>query len=106
MSLDYFDEASPAEAKSIGAFTGTIGSDGQTSADLEAAGKMLIIGGTANISNVILSFPHKFSENNQPFCNGYVGAYRGNEIMDQNPESSIEGLPTSSDGISFEYAEN
>ncbi len=106
VSLDYFDEASPAEAKSIGAFTGTIGSDGQTSADLEAAGKMLIIGGTANISNVILSFPHKFSENNQPFCNGYVGAYRGNEIMDQNPESSIEGLPTSSDGISFEYAEN
>ena len=64
---------------------------------------MLTIEGTINVSNVVLSYPYPYSEDNQPFCNGYVGTYRGNDIATVNPENSIEGLPDSNEGISFEY---
>lgn len=101
--LDYFDENEPENKKSIGVITGTIGADGQTAEDIEQSGKMLTIEGTINVSNVVLSYPYPYSEDNQPFCNGYVGTYRGNDIATVNPENSIEGLPDSNEGISFEY---
>lgn len=104
--LDYFDEDEPENKKSIGVITGTIGADGQTAEDIEQAGKMLTIKGTINISNVVLSYPYSYSEDSQPFCNGYVGTYRGNTIATKNPENSIDGLPNSNEGISFEYISN
>ena len=104
--LDYFDEDEPENKKSIGVITGTIGAEGQTAEDIEQAGKMLTIEGTKNVSNVVLSYPYPYSEDNLPFCNGYVGTYRENTIATKNPENSIEGLPNSNEGISFEYISN
>ena len=104
--LDYFDEDEPENKKSIGVITGTIGAEGQTAEDIEQVGKMLTIEGTKNVSNVVLSYPYPYSEDNLPFCNGYVGTYRENTIATKNPENSIEGLPNSNEGISFEYISN
>lgn len=104
--LDYFDEDEPENKKSIGVITGTIGAEGQTAEDIEQAGKMLTIEGTKNVSNVVLSYPYPYSEDNLPFCNGYVGTYRENTIATKNPENSIEGLPNSNEGISYEYISN
>ena len=99
--------SSPEESWSIGVIAGTIGSDGQTSEAVEEAGVILAINGPAVAENVTLSFPFENSEGSwKPFCNGYVGTYRGDSIDGVDPSKSIEGLPSDSSGITLLFKEN